>query len=146
MKNKDMTLEMLVEDEANRSKIKTLEKKLNVPVEGFIVAGVRPKVIHTAIRTFSVKELLKLATSVSTPKLFDGLRIIEPIQIETISFERLAIILKHGDMKTLARVQNICDPRQVAKTVMELPLKELKRLLRENDDVNIIDRVQQVIL
>lgn len=89
--------------------------------------------VLTAFGYIKMDDLVDMVKSVNVNKLVTGLTIINPSQIKNIPADKLKIILKHGDMKTVKRLQDSFSEFAIYKTINTLSNYELKKLLIENN-------------
>lgn len=89
--------------------------------------------VLTAFGYIKMDDLVDMVKSVNVNKLVTGLTIINPSQIKNIPADKLKIILKHGDMKTVKRLQDSFSEFAIYKTINTLSNYELEKLLIENN-------------
>ena len=73
-----------------------------------------------------------MVSSVSISKLTYGLTIITPDEISQISPEKLKLVLKHGNMLTVERLQSNFGSRSIIIAINKLTESELQSLLAED--------------
>lgn len=74
-----------------------------------------------------------MVNSVPISKLTHGLTIITPDEISQISPEKLKIVLKHGNMNNVEKLQSKFDSRSIIIAINKLDESELKSLLDEDN-------------
>lgn len=89
--------------------------------------------VLTAFGYIKMDDLVDMVKSVNVNKLVTGLTIINPSQIKNIPADKLKIILKHGDMKTVKHLQDSFSEFAIYKTINTLSNYELEKLLIENN-------------
>ena len=100
--------------------------------------------VLTAFKELQVVDLVEMVSGVSISKLTHGLTIITPDEISQISAEKLKIVLKHGNMFTVERLQSKFGSRSIIIAINKLTESELQYLLTEdNFEVmsNVIDKL-----
>ena len=88
--------------------------------------------VLTAFKELQVADLVEMVSSVSMSKLTHGLTIITPDEISQISPEKLKIVLKHGNMLTVERLQSKFGSRSII-AINKLTDSELQSLLTEDN-------------
>ena len=86
-----------------------------------------------AFKELQVADLVEMVSSVSISKLTRGLMIITPDEISQISPDKLKIVLKHGNMLTVERLQSRFGSRSIIIAINKLTESELQSLLTEDD-------------
>lgn len=89
--------------------------------------------VLTAFKELQVADLVEMVSSVSISKLTHGLTIITPEEISQISPEKLKIVLKHGNMLTVERLQSKFGGRSIIIAINKLTDSELQSLLTEDN-------------
>lgn len=89
--------------------------------------------VLTAFKELQVADLVEMVSSVSISKLTHGLTIITPEEISQISPEKLKIVLKHGNMLTVERLQSKFGSRSIIIAINKLTDSELQFLLTEDN-------------
>ena len=89
--------------------------------------------VLTAFKELQVADLVEMVGSVSISKLTHGLTIITPEEISQISPEKLKIVLKHGNMLTVERLQSKFGSRSIIIAINKLTDSELQSLLTEDN-------------
>ena len=74
-----------------------------------------------------------MVSSVPISKLPHGLTIITPDEIAQISPEKLKIVLKHGNMTTVEKLQSKFGSRSIIIAINKLTNNELQSLLSEDN-------------
>ena len=100
--------------------------------------------VLTAFKELQIADLVEMVNSVPISKLTQGLTIITPDEISQISPEKLKIVLKHGNMINVEKLQSKFGSRSIIIAINKLDESELKSLLDENNfDVmsNIIEKL-----
>ena len=100
--------------------------------------------VLTAFKELQIADLVEMISSVPISKLTNGLTIITPDEISQISAEKLKIVLKHGNMITVERLQSKFGSRSIILAINKLSESELRSLLTEdNFDVmsDVIERL-----
>ena len=87
--------------------------------------------VLTAFKELQVADLVEMVSSVS--KLTHGLTIITPDEISQISVEKLKIVLKHGNMFTVEKLQSKFGSRSIILAINKLTERELQSLLTEDN-------------
>ena len=86
-----------------------------------------------AFKELQVADLVEMVSNVSISKLTHGLTIITPEEISQISPEKLKIVLKHGNMLTVERLQSKFGSRSIIIAINKLTDSELQSLLTEDN-------------
>ena len=89
--------------------------------------------VLTAFKELQVADLVEMVSSVSISKLTHGLTIITPDEISQISVEKLKIVLKHGNMFTVEKLQSKLGSRSIILAINKLTERELQSLLTEDN-------------
>lgn len=100
--------------------------------------------VLTAFKELQIADLVEMVNSVPISKLTHGLTIITPDEISQISPEKLKIVLKHGNMTNVEKLQSKFGSRSIIIAINKLDESELKSLLDENNfDVisNVIEKL-----
>lgn len=100
--------------------------------------------VLTAFKELQISDLVEMVNSVPVSTLVHGLTIITPDEISQISPEKLKIVLKHGDMYTVEKLQSKFGSRSIIIAINKLSSEELQSLLVENNfDVmsNVIENL-----
>lgn len=100
--------------------------------------------VLTAFKELQIADLVEMINSVPISKLTHGLTIITPDEISQISPEKLKIVLKHGNMTNVEKLQSKFGSRSIIIAINKLNESELKSLLDENNiDVmsNVIEKL-----
>lgn len=103
--------------------------------------------VLTALKELQIADLVEMVSSVPISKLTHGLTIITPDEISQISPEKLKIVLKHGNMLNVERLQSKFGSRSIIIAINKLTESDLQSLLAEdNFDVmsEIIERLSFV--
>lgn len=114
------------------SQVAKLEAKTKTPLLK-LITKVPINNVLTAFGYIKMDDLVDMVKSVNINKLVTGLTIINPSQIKNIPADKLKIILKHGDMKTVKRLQDSFSEFAIYKTINTLSNYELEKLLIENN-------------
>lgn len=104
--------------------------------------------VVTALKVIPVENLIKMVSSVSFDKLVDGLTIITPKEIESVTPDKLLNVLTNGNMKTVRLLQNKYSDDDIIKSLVTLSNEDLSKILIEdNFDVicNVIDNICGII-
>lgn len=96
--------------------------------------------VLTAFKELQVADLVEMVSSVPISKLTHGLTIITPDEIAQISPEKLKIVLKHGNMTTVEKLQSKFGSRSIIIAINKLTNNELQSLLSE-DNFNAVSDV-----
>lgn len=97
--------------------------------------------VLTAFKELQISDLVEMVNSVPVSTLVHGLTIITS---DEISPEKLKIVLKHGDMYTVEKLQSKFGSRSIVIAINKLSSDELQSLLVENNfDVmsNVIENL-----
>lgn len=100
--------------------------------------------VLTAFKELQISDLVEMVNSVPVSTLVHGLTIITSDEISQISSEKLKIVLKHGDMYTVEKLQSKFGSRSIVIAINKLSSDELQSLLVENNfDVmsNVIENL-----
>ena len=100
--------------------------------------------VITAFKELQVVDLVEMVSDVPIQKLTHGLTIITPNEISQIHVKKLKIVLKHGNMFTVEKLQSKFASRSIIIAINKLTENELQYLLTEdNFDVmaNIIENL-----
>lgn len=89
--------------------------------------------VLTAFKELQIADLVEMVNSVPISKLTHGLTIITPDEISQISPEKLKIVLKHGNMNSVEKLQSKFDSRSIIIAINKLDESELKSLLDEDN-------------
>ena len=89
--------------------------------------------VLTAFKELQITDLVEMVNSVPISKLTHGLTIITPDEISQISPEKLKIVLKHGNMNNVEKLQSKFDSRSIIIAINKLDESELKSLLDEDN-------------
>lgn len=89
--------------------------------------------VLTAFKELQIADLVEMVNSVPISKLTHGLTIIAPDEISQISPEKLKIVLKHGNMNNVEKLQSKFDSRSIIIAINKLDESELKSLLDEDN-------------
>ena len=89
--------------------------------------------VLTAFKELQVADLVEMVSSVPISKLTHGLTIITPDEIAQISPEKLKIVLKHGNMTTVEKLQSKFGSRSIIIAINKLTNNELQSLLSEDN-------------
>lgn len=89
--------------------------------------------VLTAFKELQIADLVEMVNSVPISKLTHGLTIITPNEISQISPEKLKIVLKHGNMNNVEKLQSKFDSRSIIIAINKLDESELKSLLDEDN-------------
>ena len=89
--------------------------------------------ILTAFKELQIADLVEMINSVPISKLTHGLTIITPDEISQISPEKLKIVLKHGNMNAVEKLQSKFDSRSIIIAINKLTNSELQSLLSEDN-------------
>lgn len=89
--------------------------------------------VLTAFKELQIADLVEMVNSVPISKLTYGLTIITPDEISQISPEKLKIVLKHGNMNNVEKLQSKFDSRSIIIAINKLDESELKSLLDEDN-------------
>lgn len=89
--------------------------------------------VWTAFKELQIADLVEMVNSVPISKLTHGLTIITPDEISQISPEKLKIVLKHGNMNNVEKLQSKFDSRSIIIAINKLDESELKSLLDEDN-------------
>ena len=89
--------------------------------------------VLTAFKELQIADLVEMVNSVPISKLTHGLTIITPDEISQISPEKLKIVLKHGNMNNVEKLQSKFDSRSIIIAINKLDESELKSLLDEDN-------------
>lgn len=89
--------------------------------------------VLTAFKELQIADLVEMVNSVPISKLTHGLTIINPDEISQISPEKLKIVLKHGNMNNVEKLQSKFDSRSIIIAINKLDESELKSLLDEDN-------------
>lgn len=89
--------------------------------------------VLTAFKELQIADLVEMVGSVPIPKLTHGLTIITPDEISQISPENLKIVLKHGNMPTVEKLQSKFGSRSIIIAINKLSEDQLMSLLEENN-------------
>ena len=89
--------------------------------------------VLTAFKELQIADLVEMVNSVPISKLTYGLTIITPDEISQISPEKLKIVLKHGNMPTVEKLQSKFGSRSIILAINKLDENELKSLLDEDN-------------
>ena len=89
--------------------------------------------VLTAFKELQIADLVEMVSSVPISKLTHGLTIITPDEISQISPEKLKVVLKHGNMNTVEKLQSKFGSRSIILAINKLSEDELKSLLEENN-------------
>ena len=89
--------------------------------------------VLTAFKELQIADLVELVSSVPISKLTYGLTIITPDEIAQISPEKLKIVLKHGNMTTVEKLQSKFGSRSIIIAINKLTNNELQSLLSEDN-------------
>ncbi|HEN9012797.1 TPA: hypothetical protein ACGWER_002025 [Streptococcus agalactiae] len=93
--------------------------------------------VIVALKEIPIVDLIDMVKSVSLKKLIKGLSIITLKEIKDIRVDKLKVVLKYGNMNTVAELQNRLSERAIIITLNKLSVHELKSLLIE-DNLDII--------
>ena len=96
--------------------------------------------VLTAFKELQIADLVEMVNSVPISKLTHGLTIITPDEISQISPEKLKIVLKHGNMINVEKLQSKFGSRSIIIAINKLDENELKSLLEE-DNVDVMSDV-----
>lgn len=96
--------------------------------------------VLTAFKELQIADLVEMVNSVPISKLTHGLTIITPDEISQISPEKLKIVLKHGNMNNVEKLQSKFGSRSIILAINKLDKNELKSLLEE-DNFNVMSDV-----
>lgn len=96
--------------------------------------------VLTALKELQVADLVEMVSSVSISKLTHGLTIITSDEISQISAEKLKVVLKHGNMLTVERLQSKFGSRSIIIAINKLSEEELRSLLKE-DNFDVMSEV-----
>lgn len=89
--------------------------------------------VLTAFKELQIADLVEMVNSVPISKLTHGLTIITPDEISQIYPEKLKIVLKHGNMNNVEKLQSKFDSRSIIIAINKLDESELKSLLDEDN-------------
>lgn len=89
--------------------------------------------VLTAFKELQITDLVEMVNSVPISKLTHGLTTITPDEISQISPEKLKIVLKHGNMNNVEKLQSKFDSRSIIIAINKLDESELKSLLDEDN-------------
>lgn len=89
--------------------------------------------VLTAFKELQIADLVEMVNSVPISKLTHGLTIITPDEISQISPEKLKIVLKHGNMNNVEKLQSKFNSRSIIIAINKLDESELKSLLDEDN-------------
>ena len=89
--------------------------------------------VLTAFKELQIADLVEMVNSVPISKLTQGLTIITPDEISQISPEKLKIVLKHGNMINVEKLQSKFGSKSIIIAINKLDESELKSLLDENN-------------
>lgn len=89
--------------------------------------------VLTAFKELQIADLVEMINSVPISKLTHGLTIITPDEISQISPEKLKIVLKHGNMNTVEKLQSKFGSRSIIIAINKLTNSELQSLLSEDN-------------
>ena len=89
--------------------------------------------VLTAFKELQDADLVEMVSSVSISKLTHGITIITPDEISQISVEKLKIVLKHGNMFTVEKLQSKFGSRSIILAINKLTERELQSLLTEDN-------------
>ena len=89
--------------------------------------------VLTAFKELQIADLVEMVNSVPISKLTHGLTIITPDEFSQISPEKLKIVLKHGNMNNVEKLQSKFDSRSIIIAINKLDESELKSLLDEDN-------------
>lgn len=96
--------------------------------------------VLTAFKELQIADLVEMVNSVPISKLTHGLTIITPDEISQISPEKLKIVLKHGNMINVEKLQSKFGNRSIIIAINKLTDSELQSLLSE-DNVDVMSDV-----
>lgn len=97
-------------------------------------------ILTTAFKELQVADLVEMVSSVPISKLTHGLTIITPDEISQIPVGKLKIVLKHGNMFTVEKLQSKFSSRSIILAINKLTESELQSLLTE-DNVDVMASV-----
>lgn len=100
--------------------------------------------VLTAFKELQIADLVEMVNSVPISKLTHGLTIITPDEISQISPEKLKIVLKHGNMINVEKLQSKFDSRSIIIAINKLDESELKSLLDEDNFEVISDVIDKL--
>lgn len=99
--------------------------------------------VLTAFKKLQIADLVEMVSSVPISKLTHGLTIITPDEISQISPEKLKIVLKHGNMPTVEKLQSKFGSRSIILAINKLSEDKLKSLLEE-DNFDVMSDVIEI--
>ena len=114
------------------NKVNEVEKQTGQSLPG-LLSKVPLGNVLMAFKELQVADLVEMVSSVSISKLTRGLTIITPDEISQISPEKLKIVLKHGNMLTVERLQSKFGSRSIIIAINKLTENELQSLLAEDN-------------
>lgn len=114
------------------NKVSEVEKKTGKSLPS-ILSKVPFGNVVTAFKVVPVNDLIKMVSSVSLDKLVEGLCIITPKEIESVSPDKLLIVLVNGNMETVRSLQEKYSDEDIIKVLSELSKEELMALLVEDN-------------
>ena len=100
--------------------------------------------VLTAFKELQIADLVEMVNSVPISKLTYGLTIITPDEISQISPEKLKIVLKHGNMPTVEKLQSKFGSRSIILAINKLDENELKSLLEEDNFDVMLDVIENL--
>lgn len=89
--------------------------------------------VLTAFKELQISDLVEMVNSVPVSTLVHGLTIITTDEISQISPEKLKIVLKHGDMYIVEKLQSKFGSKSIIIAINKLNSDELQSLLVENN-------------
>lgn len=100
--------------------------------------------VLTAFKELQIADLVEMVSSVPISKLTHGLTIITPDEIAQISPEKLKIVLKHGNMTTVEKLQSKFGSRSIIIAINKLTNNELQSLLSEDNFNTMSDVIENL--
>lgn len=89
--------------------------------------------VLTAFKELQVVDLVEMVNSVPVSTLVHGLTIITPDEISQIQPSKLKLVLRHGNMSTVEKLQSKFGSRSIIIAMSKLSEDELKSLLVEDN-------------
>lgn len=119
------------------NKVATVEKETGHTLPE-ILGKVPFGTVVTAFKVIPVNILVDMVKSVPIEKLVTGLTLITPKQIVEIPYDKLAIVLKEGNMETVDKLQQKYSEGTIIFTLNKMSKYEIKKLLSEDNFENIV--------
>lgn len=100
--------------------------------------------VVTSFKHIPIPDLVEMVMGVTPTKLVRGLTIISPNEISQVPYDKLKLVLFHGNMETVARLQETLSEAFIINALKSMSHDELKSLLMGDDFLTISDRILEL--